>query len=220
MIAIHISEDIRHKCPSLKLGCLQMKVQVQPSSKELLAIIQQTTDQLATQYKIEEISQRKHIQATRNAYKALGKKPGRYRPSAEALLRRVVTHRGLYQINNVVDTLNYISIQSGYSIGGYDVDQISGSPELTIGIRNEPYQAIARGQLNIGNLPVLRDQLSAFGSPTSDSVRTSITERTNHFLMVFFDFDHNGDLDSWMDKSAQVFQKHLYAQQLEIWTIK
>ena len=220
MITIHISEDIRQKCPPIRLGCLQMQVQVQPSSKELLAIIQQTTEHLANQYKIEEISQRKHIQSTRNAYKSLGKKPGRYRPSAEALLRRVVTHRGLYQINNVVDTLNYISIQSGYSIGGYDVDQISGSPELTIGIRNEPYQAIARGQLNIGNLPVLRDQLSAFGSPTSDSVRTSITEKTNHFLMVFFDFDHSEDLDNWLDQSAKVFKKHTHAEQVEIWISK
>jgi DNA/RNA-binding domain of Phe-tRNA-synthetase-like protein len=219
MTAINISSAIQQKCPSLQLGCLQMEVSVHPSSAELLAIIQQGTDLLATQLQIEDISQRKHIQQTRLAYKALGKKPGRYRPSAEALLRRVVTNKGLYQINNVVDILNYISVRSGFSIGGYDLDQISGSPELTIGIPNEPYAAIARGQLNVGNLPVLRDDLGAFGSPTSDSTRTSVTEHTQQFLMIFFDFGNSNNLSDWLNQTAEVFKLHADADKIETWLV-
>ena len=219
MISINISPHIRKKCPSLQLGCLQMKVSVHPSLEILLSMIKQEADQLATQFQIEEISQRNHIQQTRLAYKALGKKPGRYRPSAEALMRRVVSNKGLYQINNVVDILNYISMSSGYSIGGYDLDHISGDPELTIGIQNEPYEAIARGQLNVGNLPVLRDDLGAFGSPTSDSARTSVTEHTQRFLMVFFDFGNSPDLVNWIDQATKVFQLHAGADKIKNWVV-
>ena len=56
-------------------------------------------------------------------------------------------------------------------------------------------QAIGRGELNIENLPVLRDESGAFGTPTSDSVRTSVTLNTKRFLMVFFGFGANEKLN-------------------------
>ena len=73
-------------------------------------------------------------------------------------------------------------------MGGYDLDKIQGDIQLGIGKQNEPYEAIARGTLNVANLPVLRDELGAFGSPTSDSVRTMVTQNTCNFLMVLFCF--------------------------------
>ena len=47
---------------------------------------------------------------------------GRYRTSSAAMHRRILKDRGLYQINNVVEVNNLISIQTGYSLGTYDVD--------------------------------------------------------------------------------------------------
>lgn len=215
MMDISISPAICQKCPDLRLGCLQMRVQVGPASAELQAIIDQATAKLATDFSMEAISQRPLIRQTREAYKALGKKPGRYRPSAEALLRRIVGQKELYQINNVVDILNYISVTSGFSIGGYDLDCIKGRPELTLGIENEPYEAIARGQLNVGRLPVLRDDLGGFGSPTSDSVRTSVTGQTRRFLMIFFDFGRSEELTYWQTKSQALLQFYAGATDIE-----
>ena len=60
------------------------------------------------------------------AYKAFGRNPGRYRVSSEALLRRVRRLDPLYRINTVVDVNNLISIQSGLSVGSYDIEQIKG----------------------------------------------------------------------------------------------
>lgn len=220
MIDISISPDIRRKCPNLRLGRLQMQVQVSPASATLQSMIDQATAQLAADFSMEAISQRPLIQQTREAYKALGKKPGRYRPSAEALLRRVVGQKGLYQINNVVDILNYISVASGFSIGGYDLDRIEGRPQLTVGMENEPYEAIARGQLNVGRLPVLRDDLGGFGSPTSDSVRTSVTGQTQRFLMIFFDFGHSEELISWQTKAQDLLRLHAGATDIEIEVLK
>lgn len=91
-----------------------------------------SAQQLAQSLSIESISKIPTISVSRKAYKACGKDPARYRPSAEALLRRVVSGKGLYQINNVVDQLNLVSISTGFSIGGYDVEQISG--DITWGL--------------------------------------------------------------------------------------
>lgn len=79
----------------------------------------------------------------------------RYRLSSEALMRRVVKGMELYHINNIVDLVNLVSLESGMSIGGYDADKIAGSAILSIGEKKgEPYEAIGRGELNIAGLPV------------------------------------------------------------------
>ncbi len=83
--------------------------------------------------KIEDINKWTPIFATRQAYKRLGKDPNRYRPSAEALRRRILRGLPLYKIDTLVDIVNLVSIRSGYSIGGFDADKIVGGLELGVG---------------------------------------------------------------------------------------
>jgi len=216
MIPIRIDEQMQAACPELKLGLLQCSVVLQPSQPALLAAIAQTIQGLQSLLKVEDISRLPVIQASRKGYKACGKDPARYRLSAEALLRRVIQGKGLYQINNVVDALNLVSIQTGYSIGGYNAALIQGSITLGIGKADEPYEGIGRGALNISNLPVLRDTTGAFGTPTSDSVRTSVNEDTEIFLMVFYDFDGQGELKTALDLSKELLEVHADAGDFEI----
>lgn len=75
-------------------------------------------------YAIEEINKRPEIAATRNIYKSLGKDPNRYRPSAEALCRRIVRDIPVYKVSTLVDIINLVSIRNGFSIGGFDIDKI------------------------------------------------------------------------------------------------
>ena len=137
---------------------------------------------------IEEIRHNPNIAAAREAYKACGKDPARYRLSAEALLRRVVSGKGLYQINNVVDLLNLVSISTGFSIGGYDDDKIVGDIVMGIGRPYEPYNGLGRGEMNIEGMPVFRDEKGSFGTSTSDSERTGVSENTRRFLMVIVSY--------------------------------
>ena len=68
-----------------------------------------------------EWSQISGIRGSRAAYKAFGRNPGRYRVSSEALLRRVRRGDELYHINSVVDVNNLVSVESGLSVGSYDL---------------------------------------------------------------------------------------------------
>lgn len=204
---ISISSEVKAKCPDLVLGCFSCDLTWAADSKELNETIQATCNRLAETLTRPEISQIETIASSRTAYKALGKDPSRYRLSAEALLRRVVTGKGLYQINTIVDTLNLISINTGYSIGGYDLDQIEGDIVLGIGEEGTPYEGIGKGKLNIENLPVFKDSKSAFGTPTSDSTRTMVTEKTTSFLMIFLNFGKHNSLKKVLVETQELYQK-------------
>ena len=54
---------------------------------------------------------------------------------------------------------------------------------------------------------MLRDDLGAFGSPTSDSVRTMVTEETGWFLVVVFDFGGNEQLEGALGDMAELLVK-------------
>ena len=73
----------------------------------------------------------------------LGKDPSRYRPSGEALIRRILKGQSLYHINTLVDLINLASMKFGYSIGGFDSDKIDGDKLiLGVGAHAEPYEGI------------------------------------------------------------------------------
>lgn len=213
---ISIERSLMNLCPDLRLGCLQCAVQVEPSSGILLQQIRQATSEIAAKLRVEDISQAETIKAAKEAYRQLGKDPSRYRPSAEALSRRVVSGKGLYQINNVVDCLNLVSVTTGFSIGGYDADKINGEISLGIGREDEPYEAIGRGALNIHQIPLFRDQTGAFGSPTSDSIRTMVTDDTTTFLMIILDFGHADKLTTALEFGQELLGKYALASRFEL----
>ena len=219
MKKISISTELKTRCPKLRLGCIEADVNVNEPSSELVSEMTNKIQQIAQSLAIESISKIPAITASRKGYKVCGKDPARYRLSAEALLRRVVFGKGLYHINNVVDQLNLVSITTGFSIGGYDADQIQGDVVFGIGNSDEPYSGIGRGELNIENLPVFRDELGAFGTPTSDSSRTEVMENTRRFLMILIDFDSDPLLDEAMRMAEKHLKNYCRTKEFEIRTI-
>jgi len=220
MQEISISTILKSRCPNLRLGCIYVDLAVNDSSIELLREIDDRIKLISQSLIIEGISKIPTIAASRKAYKACGKDPARYRLSAEALLRRVVSGKGLYLINNVVDQLNLVSITTGFSIGGYDADQIHGKIVFGIGNLDEPYFGIGRGELNIENLPVFRDDFGAFGTPTSDSTRTEVKEQTSKFLMILIDFEGDRTLDVAMQLAERLLKNYCHSEEFEIRTIE
>lgn len=219
MPEICVSKQLSLRVPELRLSCIECDVELKIQDEELWKQIQNKITEITRTLKIDKISQLPAISASRKAYKACGKDPARYRLSAEALLRRVVNRNELYQINNVVDALNLVSITTGFSIGGYDADKIKGKIEFGIGNTDEFYSGIGRGELNIEFLPVFRDELGAFGSPTSDSERTSVTMETKRFLMIIIDFSSSDELERATEMAKNLLEKYALAKNFEIRTI-
>lgn len=212
MRSINIEPSLKEICPRLRLGCVQAEVVSEQYSEGLWEeVINPYLQAQESELETNQISQIMAIAEARAAYKALGKDPSRYRLSAEALLRRVVKGKGIYQINNIVDIINISSIKSGFSIGGYDTKKIEGDICLGVGKEGEPYEAIGRGTLNIHLLPTFRDARSAFGTPTSDSIRTMWTMESHSFMMVYVDFAGNEALSEAMAFSVALLEKYARA---------
>lgn len=120
----------------------------------------------------------------RNLYKAFGMDPSRHRPSSEALLRRVLKGKGLYQISNLVDACNLASLSFLLPIGMYDLQQVQGDVTLRTGLADESYPGIRKGPVNLHGRLGLFDEAGPFGSPTSDSARTCTSAATTSVLAV------------------------------------
>ncbi len=210
-----IGPEIRSAAPDYSLLAIEVDIDNGPTSDALWAEIQTCARDVAARYRMDEIRLRPAIDATRSAYKALGKEPNRYRPSAEALSRRAVKGMELYRTLTAIDLINLISLRTGISIGGFDADRISGRRLVYgRGRAGEPYEAIGRGSLNIEGLPVWRDDVGGIGTPTSDNERTKLTPETRRLLMTVNIYHPASDeeIASLADQIIEAFRTHASAR--------
>ncbi|WP_289158515.1 phenylalanine--tRNA ligase beta subunit-related protein [uncultured Muribaculum sp.] len=212
---IIIEPIIRQAAPGLKVVTIEADVDNSPTPQALIDELQAAAEKIKSTYELSMINKRPAVAATRKAYKALGKEPNRYRPSSEALCRRIVKDMGLYYINSLVDLINVVSIASGYSIGGFDVDKISGDT-LTLGAgrEGEDFEGIGRGALNIASMPVYRDMTGGVGTPTSDNERTKLDLTTKRLLMCINIYGEEMPAEETVELSKSLLKKYCNATNL------
>lgn len=216
MIPITINKEIYDACPHFISVQLQCKVSNTKYNPLLWQEIEMFIKHFQNNNIINDIKNNIAIQATRNTYKILGKDPNRYRPSGEALRRRILRGFKLYKINTLVDAINLISLKTGYSIGGFDADLIDGPLELGVGIKDEKFEAIGRGFLNIEGLPVYRDNVGGIGTPTSDEERTKIGLDTKTLLLLLNAYSGEEKLEDAITYSKDILSKYAKAENLKI----
>ena len=216
---ISVSEQIYQACPRLYLGIISCDVVNTPSDEALWDEIAAEEESLRLSMRMEEIARRIPIYETRQAYKKLGKDPNRYRPSAEALCRRILKGYPLYKIDTLVDLINLVSIRTGYSIGGFDAGKIKGDLILGVGKADELFTGIGRGPLNIEGLPVYRDEQGGIGTPTSDDERTKIDLSTTKLLMIINGYSGEEGLMEAVVYAKDLLEKYATARNIQIETI-
>ena len=191
-INVLVSAEIKQVCPEFVGACVEADVVNTPYCEGLWQEVERQCERFRRELTTESLKELTSIAATRRVYKACGKDPSRYRPASEALIRRVLQGKELYQRDTLVDLVNLASIRYGYSIGGFDADRFVGDT-LTLGIgrEGEPYEGIGRGIINIEGLPVYRDALGGVGTPTSDNERTKMTLGTRHLVVLINGYDGN-----------------------------
>ncbi|WP_240840338.1 B3/4 domain-containing protein [Acidaminobacter sp. JC074] len=206
---IKITEKIIETGLPVKLGILTADVQVKPSCDNILALLDEQVQRVKA-FTLENY-RNESLEASRDIYKKLGKDPSRYRISSDSLFRRLIKDKGMYHVNNVVDINNIISLKTLWSVGAYDLDKVEGHILYGVGA-DEVYEGIGRGILNIKNLPVLKDDLGPFGSATSDSLRTMVTEDTKRVLMVIHAFGTGEGLEDALKDMKSYLAAYAYAE--------
>ncbi|MFF4934997.1 B3/4 domain-containing protein [Streptomyces griseofuscus] len=203
-----ISPELAHPAPELALGVLTYRPRVTPTDEVLRNRIDEEVQRVRMQLEPSELVILPQVAALREAYRALGREPSRYRGSAEALLRRVLSGKGLHEVNNVVDVNNLISLHTGAAVGTYDLDRIQGSIDFGVAGPDDTYRAIGKGPLRLEGLPIFRDESGPFGGPTSDSERTMIRASTARAMTVIISFAGDGGLDGALRFAAKSLETY------------
>ena len=208
---ITISSEIKDILPNFNVLAYTMDVKLLDSSV-IEEEIRKTEERISEEYTLEEVLSIPLIKEARDSYKKLGKDPSRYRLACESLLRRIVKGNKLYRINNLVDAGNILSIDLNRSTAVLDLDKIEGDITIRMGKETDIYEGIGRGIINVSNIPLYCDNISPFGSPTSDTLRTSVNDNTKKILLMIICFNSMNDKDE--ARAIEIFTKYCDAKNI------
>lgn len=210
---IRIDRSISDKLPNFNIIAYTMDV-VYEGSDKIESLISKYEDKIMEEYSIEDVLDIPLIKEARDSYKKLGKDPSRYRLACESLLRRLVKGNKLYRINNLVDAGNILSIAARRSVAVLDYDKIVGDVLIRVGRASDEYEGIGRGKINIENIPLYEDEIGPFGSTTSDTTRTMVTENTKKILLFIVCFGKD-EIDEDKVLAIDIFEKYCGAHNIE-----
>jgi DNA/RNA-binding domain of Phe-tRNA-synthetase-like protein len=207
MTTVRIAAELKATCPRVELVSVMADVETGATAEALDRELGACEERILKLPEPRAVLESPAILATRVAYKALGKDPARYRGSAEALLRRVLAGKGLPRINNVVDVINFVSVESRLPVGLYDLAHVEGDILFRAGRAGETYKGIGKYDLNLEGLPVFCDALGPHGSPTSDSERTMVTLATKQVIAIIISFG-GAELLRRGQQMTELLEKH------------
>lgn len=121
----------------------------------------------------------------RRLFRQAGSDPTRYRPSSEALLRRVLKGEPLPAIHPLVDFNNCLSI--ALVVPSCVMPEGSFTPPLRLrrGTAGERFTSL-RGDFDLADKPLLADGDGPFGTPISDSLRVAVKPETSSAWIVVY----------------------------------
>lgn len=95
-----------------------------PSSERLIGLLRSAEAAVRQDINPELILGHPRIASWREAFRSFGARPGDFRPSVEAMTRRILKNQGLPSINTLVDIGNIISLRHLVPTGGHAMEPI------------------------------------------------------------------------------------------------
>jgi len=184
---VNLAEALLQIEPTFKLGIIHYtKIVVSSSPQMLKGRLQLFQEQLFFEMDEKAVTEFDGIKEWRALWKKFGADPNRYRPSVEALYRRIAKQNYITPMDSAVDLNNFFSLRYEIPMGIYDMDKIQGDITISIGDEETTYVGLNGRENKLQNILTLQDAVGPFGSPFVDSVRTAVTENTTESLQVVF----------------------------------
>jgi DNA/RNA-binding domain of Phe-tRNA-synthetase-like protein len=138
-----IEPEIFRQFPGYRRGVvLAHGLTNRPSPESLVLMMRQQEEELRERLDYEHILEEPHIQVWREAYRQFGAKPSDFRPSVEALVRRVLKGEKIPTINSLVDIGNMLSVKHLIPTGGHAIDRLEEDISLRIANGNETFVSL------------------------------------------------------------------------------
>ncbi|WP_226670898.1 B3/4 domain-containing protein [Metabacillus litoralis] len=206
---IMIDHTLKELCPDFKIGVVTYEnIHVSDSPQMLKGRLQLFQESLYFDYLDKKVTEIPAINEWRKLFKLVGTDPNRYRPSNEALYRRVQKQHFLTNVNSAVDMNNFLSLQYQIPLGIYDYDHLVGENiSIKIGTSSDTYVALNERDIVLTNKILSQDQQGPFGSPFVDSKRSAVTSSTvNAIHLIYFQPSlHNNDANQLLQTLSKMF---------------
>lgn len=191
-----IEEDFWSLFPNAKIGvivCNGIDNTIKDEEK-YEKMLTDSENEAAKHLQNDDFSSNEAIKVWREAFQKFKTKRGA-RSSIEALLKRVKNGNHLGTINPLVDIYNSISLKYGMPCGGEDIDKFVGDIRLTKAIGSEDFITLGSDESAPpyeGEI-VYKDDAGAICRCFNwrESVRTMLTEETNHAFLCMELVDEN-----------------------------
>ena len=184
---LQLDDSLRTRTAGVTFGMVTIQgVSVSERNDRLWSHIEALCQRQASEFTLERLAENAQIAAVRGLQKSFGFDPTRYRPSSEALLRRVLKGQGLHQVNSAVDVNNLCSLEWLLPMCIYDLRNVKGQARVRIGGPGEEYPGIGRQMFQAENKLIIADESGIMGSTVSDSERTKVTTATTDILLAIY----------------------------------
>lgn len=138
-----VTDDIVNRFPELRIGIvIAQGIDGIGQSQELDEVKRGQERALRTAAQGKEILDQPNLKVWRDVYRRMGLNPKKIRPTAEALVRRVLKGSNLPSIGKAVDCYLVAELAHFLPVGGYDLDQVVGDVFLRIARRGESFIAL------------------------------------------------------------------------------
>ena len=151
----------------------------------LAARLARVAEELRVRWTAPALGEDETVAALRRLFKAAGTDPGRYRPSSEALIRRLLKGDSLAPIHPLVDLNNQLSIELKVPSCVMRDGSFSFPVTLRSGRAGESLDSM-RGALDLEGKPLLEDAAGPFGTPITDSHRVKVLPESTRGRIVAY----------------------------------
>ncbi len=206
-----IDEKILELFPDLIIGVVIGKgLNNNTQSNNLLDIIKENTVKLNEVVGDKPLTEENNIKVWRDIYRKCGMNPNKFRPTAEAFLKRILKDSQFPNINPIVNAYLAVELLYMLPIGGYDLDQlseeitlrISKGEELFIPIGGKEPEYTSNGEIIYAD----GDRVLTRNWNYRDSDLTKITEDTKNIILACeatIDNINKTDLVNTMNKMVE-----------------
>jgi len=161
-------------------------LEAQPCDPGLLAAAaRRVVEQVRREMQLETLSTHPTLAGLRRLFKAAGCDPTRYRPSAEALLRRLLKGEEMPVISPLVDLNNCLSASLAVPCCVMAEETVSPPYVFRAGRPGESYESL-RGPFNLEGKPLLVDSHGPCDAPITGNSRVKVTPDTKRAWLVAY----------------------------------
>jgi len=183
-----IDESVRSRFPDLLVLLTEIDgVEVKAELEALEKFKEEVYARIRSRFDLETLKDEPTIRRYRDFFWKIGIDPTKIRPAAEALIRRILSGKGLPTINTLVDAYNLASAESCIALAAFDAEKIEGDMVMRFAEEGEEFLGIGMKsprRLSGGEIVVADSKNLIAIYPYRDADHSKVTLETKRIYLM------------------------------------